>query len=301
MVSHTLPALAGDSGLSTYLQAIRAFPMLKPNEEYMLAKRYREHADREAAHDLVTSHLRLVVKMARRYVGYGLPLSDLISEGNIGLMSAVRKFDPEKGFRLATYARWWIKSAIAHFVLKSWSLVRIGSLNSQKKLFYTLRTAKHKLAIMDHGDLTPEDADRLADRYSLPADEITRVNQRITRRDYSLNQRIGDGDGTDEYIDCIPAVAPNPESSFADLEERDYQKRLIAEAMAGLKLREREIISARWLTEKPATLEELGKRLRLSRERVRQLEKHALEFIKAKVGEWNAFDGASSARTAGPA
>ena len=301
MASYTLPALAGDSGLSTYLQAIRAFPMLKPNEEYMLAKRYREHTDREAAHDLVTSHLRLVVKMARRYVGYGLPLSDLISEGNIGLMSAVRKFDPEKGFRLATYARWWIRSAIAHFVLKSWSMVRIGTLSSQKKLFYTLRTAKHKLAIMDHGDLAPEDAERLADRYSLPADEITRVNQRITRRDYSLNQRIGDDDGTDEYIDCIPAVTPDPEACFADLEERDYKKRLITKAMAGLDEREREIVTARWLTETPATLEDLGKRLSLSRERVRQLEKHALNFIKAKVGEWNVLDRTSTTGTAGPA
>ncbi len=276
-----LPSLEGDGGLANYFRSIRAFPMLEAEEEYMLAKRWVEHEDTAAAHRLVTSHLRLVAKIAMGYRHYGLPLADLISEGNLGLMKAVKKFDPEKGFRLATYAMWWIKASLNEFVLNSWSLVKIGTLATQKKLFFNLRRVKAKLRLLDAGDLPPEGVAAIAAELGVPETDVVAMNRRMAGRDSSLNAPVGEG-GT-EVVDLIADDADNQEGTYARSEEMRIGRKLIATALETLTDREREIFVERRLRDDPVTLEELGGRYGVSRERIRQIEVKAFEKVRAIV------------------
>lgn len=276
-----LPSLEGDGGLAGYFRAIRAFPMLEAEEEYMLAKRWVEHDDTAAAHRLVTSHLRLVAKIAMGYRHYGLPLADLISEGNLGLMKAVKKFDPEKGFRLATYAMWWIKASLNEFVLNSWSLVKIGTLATQKKLFFNLRRVKAKLRLLDAGDLPPEGVAAIAAELEVPEADVVAMNRRMAGRDSSLNAPVGEG-GT-EVVDLIADDADSQEGAYARSEELRIGRTLIARALETLTDREREVFVERRLRDDPVTLEELGGRYGVSRERIRQIEVKAFEKVSAIV------------------
>ena len=278
-MSSILPVV--DSGLDKYLREIRAFPMLEAEEEYMLARRLQEHGDTDAAHRLVTSHLRLVAKIAWGYRHYGLPLSDLISEGNTGLMRAVKKFDPEKGFRLATYAMWWIKAALNEFVLGSWSLVRIGTLSAQKKLFFNLRRIKAKLAILEQGDLSPQNVKAIATELDVPEDDVVMMNRRMTGRDSSLNIPVGEGGVEIESL--IADTADNQEVSFAKREELGKGRTLIAQALESLDERERSIFVERRLNDEPPTLEELGEKYGVSRERIRQIEAKAFTKVQSIV------------------
>ena len=280
--SLTLPEVPVDGGLSRYFQEVWRFPMLEPDEEYMLAQRYRAHGDTDAAHRLVTSHLRLVAKIAMKYKGYGLPMSDLVSEGNIGLMRAVKKFEPERGFRLSTYAMWWIKAAITEYVLKSWSLVKLGTVASQKKLFFSLRTIKSKLNIMDTGELTDEQADELSENLNVSAADIKQINRRMSARDSSLNARLADDEGM-EFQDTLVDDRPSPEAMLADSEEFGARHEMLQAALADLPERERAIFIERRLSEDPRTLEELGAEYGVSRERIRQLENRAFEKIQAAL------------------
>ncbi len=282
--SLTLPQVPVDGGLSRYFQEIWRFPMLEADEEYMLAKRYQSHGDTDAAHQLVTSHLRLVAKIAMKYKGYGLPMSDLVSEGNIGLMRAVKKFDPERGFRLSTYAMWWIKASITEYVLKSWSLVKLGTVASQKKLFFSLRTIKSKLNIMDTGELTDEQANELSENLNVSAADIQQINRRMSARDYSLNATVADEDGM-EFQDTLVDERPSPEAFLAEREEYGARNTLLTDALSVLSDREREIFVERRLSESPKTLEELGEVYGVSRERVRQLEARAFEKVQKAVLE----------------
>lgn len=270
-----------DTGLSRYLREIRDFPMLPVEDEYMLARRWREHEDSAAAHQLVTSHLRLVAKIAIGYRHYGLPVADLISEGNIGLMRAVKKFDPERGFRLATYAMWWIKAALNEFVLNSWSLVKLGSLSAQKKLFFNLRRVKAQLSIMDHGEMTPENVAAIAEELDVPVDDVVAMNRRMSGRDSSLNVTVGLG--AVEIQDLIADTSDGPEDSLAHHEEMGKGRTLIGQALGLLDMREREIFTERRLTDDPPTLEELGVRYGVSRERIRQIEAKAFTKVQAFV------------------
>ena len=285
MPSIALPAPSEERGLGNYLREIRAFPILSPEEEFMCARRWREHGDREAAHRLVTSHLRLVVKIARRYSGYRLPFADLIAEGNVGLMKAVRKFDPDRGFRLATYAMWWIKAEIMEFVLRSWSLVRIGPMSMQKRLFFSLRRARARLNIMEQEQLTADQIDRLAAETGAPVDDIAWLSHRMAARDVSLNQPVGDDEAGDERIDWLRDESADPERRVAEAEERAWRERIVAQAMAVLSPRDREIVGARWLGDGKVTLEELGRRYGISRERVRQIEERAMRKMKAAIAD----------------
>eukprot|EP01012_Entosiphon_sulcatum_P033295 TRINITY_DN4214_c1_g3_i1.p2 TRINITY_DN4214_c1_g3~~TRINITY_DN4214_c1_g3_i1.p2 ORF type:complete len:304 (+),score=73.16 TRINITY_DN4214_c1_g3_i1:490-1401(+) len=274
-----MPALPDEGSLSRYLSEIRKFPMLEPGEEFMLAKAWREHGDSEAAHRLVTSHLRLVAKIAMGYRGYGLPVSELISEGNVGMMQAVKRFEPDKGFRLATYAMWWIRAAIQEYILRSWSLVKIGTTAAQKKLFFNLRRMKGKLAALEEGDLKPEHVAQIAHNLAVTEAEVVSMNRRLAAPDHSLNAPLRiDGEG--EWQDWLVDETPNQEVRLAEREEMDIRRSLLNDAMGGLTDRERDILQRRRLVEEPVTLEDLSQEYGISRERVRQIEVRAFEKLQ---------------------
>jgi RNA polymerase sigma-32 factor len=289
MTTLPLPAVPLDGGLSQYFQQVFRFPVLKGEKEYMLAKRWKEHGDVEAAHELVTSHLRLVAKIAMSYRGYGLPVADLVSEGNIGLMKAVRKFEPEKGFRLSTYAMWWIRASITEYILKSWSLVKLGTVAAQKKMFFSLRKLKGRLKIMDNGELSPDQATILAKDLNVSESDVIGMNRRLASRDLSLNTPVSDENAT-EFQDTLVDESPSPEAIVADGEEMDYRRGLLRDAMKVLPARERHILTERRLKDEPITLEELGKNYGISRERVRQLEVRAFEKVTNAIEESVAED-----------
>jgi RNA polymerase sigma-32 factor len=284
MARTSLPAIAaGEGGLSHYLAEIRKFPMLAPDEEYMLAKAYKEHGDRDAAHRLVTSHLRLVAKIAMGYRGYGLPIGEVISEGNVGLMQAVKRFEPERGFRLATYAMWWIKASIQEYILRSWSLVKMGTTASQKRLFFNLRKVKGQIQALDDGDLRPDQVDTIARRLGVTRDEVVSMNRRLGG-DASLNAPLrADGESGGEWQDWLVDESPNQESLLAESEELENRRKLLADAIGVLNDRERRIFEARRLAEDPITLEELSGEFGVSRERVRQIEVRAFEKVQEAV------------------
>ena len=276
----SLPNLSG--GLSRYLAEIRKFPMLTPEEECSYARRWREQGDRNAAYRLVTSHLRLVAKIAMRYRGYGLPMGDIVSEGNVGLMIAVKRFDPEKGFRLATYAMWWIRATIQEYILRAWSLVRIGTNTAQKKLFFRLRRTKAEISALEDGDLRPEHAQLIAARLGVEQGDVIDMDRRL-RGDVSLNIPINDRREAGEWQDWLVDPSSDPETTSAEREEYSKRRAVLRDALESLTAREREIIQARHLAEEPATLETLANKYRVSRERVRQIELRALEKLKAGV------------------
>jgi len=277
-----LPVLATEGNLAIYLQEIKKFPILSAEEEYMLAKRYKEHGDTKAAHKLVTSHLRLVAKIAMGYRGYGLPVTDLISEGNVGIMQAVKKFDPEKGFRLATYAMWWIRAQIQEYVLHSWSLVKIGTTAAQKKLFFNLKKLKKQLSSIDSDSLSPENAREIASRLNVKEAEVLDMDNRLYSGDQSLNVKVGD-EGDTEWQDMLIDSNERQDKIIEKSSEYSYRKKIFKEALKVLNEREREIINLRKLREKPLKLEELSKKFKISRERVRQIEEKALEKLQKKV------------------
>ena len=281
---NNLPALAGDVTLSNYLNEIKKFPMLSAEEEYTLANRLTIHGDTDAAHQLVTSHLRLVAKLAMGYKGYGLPITDIISEGNVGLMQAVQKFDPEKGFRLATYALWWVKAAMQEYILRSWSLVKIGTTAVQKKLFFNLRRAKNQIQAYEDGDLNPENLEKISKQLNVPEKEVVNMNRRLSGADPSLNAKISSDDGSQtEWQDWIEADQPNQEEEYAEKEEDGIRKELISEALKVLNERELDIVQTRRLSEESTTLEDLSEKYEISRERVRQIEVRALDKIKEEI------------------
>mgnify|MGYP000269359431 FL=1 len=277
-----LPALSSEGNLSIYLQEIKKFPILTAEEEYMLAKRYKEHGDSEAAHKLVTSHLRLVAKIAMGYRGYGLPVTDLISEGNVGIMQAVKKFDPERGFRLATYAMWWIRAQIQEYVLHSWSLVKIGTTAAQKKLFFNLRKLKNQLSSIDSGNLSPENAREIASRLNVKEAEVLDMDNRLFSGDQSLNVQIGE-EGDTEWQDMLVDSNDTQDNILANSNELSFRKKIFEQALEVLNDREKEIISLRKLKDKPVKLEELSKKFNISRERVRQIEEKAFEKLQKQV------------------
>ena len=285
MARTTIPTISPEASLSRYLQEIRKFPMLEVEEEYVLAKRWREHEDVEAAHKMVTSHLRLVAKMAMGYRGYGLPLGDVIAEGNVGLMQAVKRFDPERGFRLATYAMWWIRASIQEYILHSWSLVKIGTTAAQKKLFFNLRKVKGQIKAIEEGDLTPEHVTEIATRLDLPEVDVINMNRRLSSSDQSLNATIRD-DGDSEWIDWLVEEEPDQEVVYGETQELDQRRKLLKQAMAILSERERDILDERRLKDDPSTLEDLSKKYGISRERVRQIEVRA--FVKVQKSMKNA-------------
>ena len=274
-----LPVLAGESGLSRYLTEIRKFPLLSAQDEYMFAKRWQEHEDPEAARHLVTSHLRLVAKIAMGYRGYGLPVSEIVSEGNVGLMQAVKRFEPDKGFRLATYAMWWIRAAIQEYVLRSWSMVKLGTTAAQKKLFFNLRKAKNHIGAIEEGDLTPEHVATLTDRLGVTERELTEMNRRLSGGDASLNAPLR-SEGESEWQDWLADDAPDQETRLAEREEMGDRHNLLEKAMGELTEREQEIIRARRLRDEPSTLEDLSQKFGISRERVRQIEVRAFEKLQ---------------------
>ena len=278
----TLPALSGDGSLAFYLREIRKFPMLEAGEEYILAKRWRDEGNVEAAHKLVTSHLRLVAKIAIGYRGYGLPLSDLIAEGNLGMMQAVKRFDPERGFRLATYAMWWIRAAIQEYVLHSWSLVKIGTTSAQKKLFFNLRRMKRDMRAIDDGELSPEQVTRIAHNLAVSEDEVIHMNRRLIGGDQSLNAPVS-MEGGGEWQDWLADETDSQEQILGIAQETAHRQRLLASAMMRLDDREREIIMARRLAEPAATLEDLSQKLGVSRERIRQIEVRAFEKLQDNI------------------
>jgi RNA polymerase sigma-32 factor len=278
-----IPALGPDASLNRYLSEIRKFPLLAPEEEYMLAKRWQEHQDPEAATRLVTSHLRLVAKIAMGYRGYGLPVSELIAEGNIGLMQGVKKFEPERGFRLATYAMWWIKASIQEYILRSWSLVKIGTTAAQKKLFFNLRRMKGKLAAIEEGDLHPDDVKKIATDLGVSEEDVVSMNRRMAKGgDTSLNAPLRE-DGEGEWQDWLQDDGPSQETVAADREEADIRHGLLREALLTLNERERHILTQRRLTEDPQTLEDLSQEYGISRERVRQIEVRAFEKLQSEM------------------
>jgi len=280
--SATLPILTAESGLSRYLEEIRKFPMLEPQDEYMLAKRWREHGDRDAAHKLVTSHLRLVAKIAMGYRGYGLPISEVVSEGNVGLMQAVKRFEPEKGFRLATYAMWWIKAAIQEYILRSWSLVKMGTTANQKKLFFNLRKAKSKISALEEGDLRPDQVKLIAKRLGVTEQDVIDMNRRLGG-DASLNTPIREEGDAGEWQDWLVDEHASQESNLVASEELDNRKKALTDALSVLNERERRIFVARRLAEEPVTLEDLADEFAVSRERVRQIEVRAFEKVQKAV------------------
>ncbi len=283
MSTLSLPAVPIESGLTRYFREIWKFPVLDPAEEYMLAKRWHEHGDVDAAHKLVTSHLRLVAKIAMKYRGYGLPMSDLVSEGNVGLMKAVKKFEPERGFRLSTYAIWWIKAAITEHILKSWSLVKMGTVAAQKKLFFSLRRLKGHLDIVDSGELEPEQVRQLATALDVPEGELVEMNRRMAARDASLNAKVSYEDDGIEFQDTLVDEQPSPEENVSVRQELGYRRGLLKKALAMLPERDRRIFVERQLSEEPATLEELGQEYGISRERVRQLEARAFSKVQKVI------------------
>ena len=284
MARNNLPTIAaGEGGLNRYLDEIRKFPMLEPQEEYMLAKRYQEHDDRNAAHKLVTSHLRLVAKIAMGYRGYGLPIGEVVSEGNVGLMQAVKKFEPDRGFRLATYAMWWIKAAIQEYILRSWSLVKMGTTANQKRLFFNLRRLKGKIQALDEGDLKPEQVKEIATTLKVSEDEVVSMNRRLSG-DASLNAPIKASEGdSGQWQDWLVDDHDNQEEILIEQDELESRRALLANAMKVLNDRERRIFEARRLTEEPLTLEDLSAEFDISRERVRQIEVRAFEKVQDAV------------------
>ncbi|MFQ5764476.1 MAG: RNA polymerase sigma factor RpoH [Rhodospirillales bacterium] len=271
-----------DANLSRYLQRIRRYPMLEAEEEFRLAKRWRDHEDADAAHKLVTSHLRLVAKIAKGYQGYGLPLGELISEGNVGMMQAIRRFDPDRGFRLATYGMWWIRAAIQEYILHSWSLVKMGTTAAQKKLFFNLRKVKGRIQAIEDGDLHPDHVTTIADRLNVPETEVINMNRRLTGPDQSLNAPVRD-DGEGEWQDWLVEGSDDQEFTLAESQELENRRRLLASAMGNLSDRERHILSERRLRDAPATLQDLSNHYGISRERVRQIEVRAFEKIQRSV------------------
>jgi RNA polymerase sigma-32 factor len=282
MAQSNLPILSAEGGLSRYLQEIRKFPMLEPNEEFMLAKRYKEHEDPAAAQKLITSHLRLVAKIAMGYRGYGLPISEVISEGNVGLMHAVKRFEPDKGFRLATYAMWWIRAAIQEYVLRSWSLVKIGTTAAQKRLFFNLRKVKGQIAALDDGNLHPEQIKQIATTLHVTEADVVSMNQRLTG-DASLNAPMRADEGSSEWQDWLVDDTPDQETTLGNSEEYDERMGLLSNAMGELNEREKAIFQARRLKDDPATLEELAQDYNVSRERIRQIEVRAFEKVQEAV------------------
>jgi len=279
-VPATVPALGGDASLNRYLSEIRKFPLLKPEQEYMLAKRYAEHQDPDAAAQLVTSHLRLVAKIAMGYRGYGLPVSELISEGNIGLMQGVKKFEPDRGFRLATYAMWWIRASIQEFILRSWSLVKMGTTAAQKKLFFNLRRMKNSIEAFEDGDLHPDDVEKIATHLGVTNDEVVSMNRRMAMGgDTSLNVPMRE-DGEGQWQDWLADDSPLQDERVADAQEKDLRHDMLVEAMDDLNDREKHILAERRLAEEPKTLEELSQVYGVSRERVRQIEVRAFEKLQ---------------------
>jgi RNA polymerase sigma-32 factor len=282
MSSRGLPSLQSEGGLSRYLSEIRKFPLLAPEEEYMLAKRWKEHEDPEAARKLVTSHLRLVAKIAMGYRGYGLPVSEIVAEGNVGLMQAVKRFEPDKGFRLATYAMWWIRASIQEYILRSWSLVKMGTTAAQKKLFFNLRKAKTKIEAIEEGDMTPEHVATIADQLGVPEREVIDMNRRLSGPDSSLNAPLK-SDSESEWQDWLADDTIDQETRMAEREELGERHELLTGALGELTEREREIIQARRLQDDPATLEELSQKYGVSRERVRQIEVRAFEKLQTQM------------------
>ena len=282
-VPANIPALGPDASLNRYLSEVRKFPLLAPEEEYMLAKRWQEHQDPEAATRLVTSHLRLVAKIAMGYRGYGLPVSELIAEGNIGLMQGVKKFEPERGFRLATYAMWWIKASMQEYILRSWSLVKIGTTAAQKKLFFNLRRMKGKLAAIEDGDLHPDDVKKIATDLGVPEEDVVQMNRRMAKGgDTSLNAPLRE-DGEGEWQDWLADDGPSQETVAADKQEADIRHDLLREALLTLNDRERHILTQRRLIDEPQTLEDLSQEYEISRERVRQIEVRAFEKLQKEM------------------
>jgi RNA polymerase sigma-32 factor len=282
MAVRNLPSLVSDSNLSRYLSEIRQFPMLEQSEEFMLAKRWQEHQDTEAAHRLVTSHLRLVAKIAMGYRGYGLPMSEVISEGNVGLMQAVKRFDPDKGFRLATYAMWWIRAAIQEYILHSWSLVKIGTTAAQKKLFFNLRRIKGQLKALEEGDLRPETVKEIATRLDVPESDVVDMNRRLAAPDHSLNAPVRmDGEG--EWQEWLVDETDSQETILAESQELGRRQKLLDRALKLLNPRERRILSERRLKDEPTTLEDLSKEFGISRERVRQIEVRAFDKVQRAI------------------
>jgi RNA polymerase sigma-32 factor len=277
-----LPSIASEGALARYLQEIRRFPMLQADEEYMLAKRWREHNDPEAAHRLVTSHLRLVAKIAMGYRGYGLPLSELISEGNVGMMQAVKRFDPDRGFRLATYAMWWIRASMQEYILHSWSLVKIGTTAAQKKLFFNLRRLKGQIQAIEEGDLTPEHVAKIAQELDVPESDVVSMNRRLMAPDNSLNAPLRvDGEG--EWQDWLVDDEASQESKLGERQELGLRRDLLKSAMSHLTERERDILKERRLKENPTTLEDLSAKYGISRERVRHIEVRAFEKLQKAI------------------
>jgi RNA polymerase sigma-32 factor len=277
-----LPIVTAEGGLTRYLEEIRRFPMLEPQQEYMLAKSWKEHGDRDAAHQLVTSHLRLVAKIAMGYRGYGLPISEVISEGNVGLMQAVKRFEPEKGFRLATYAMWWIKASIQEYILRSWSLVKMGTTANQKKLFFNLRKAKSKISALQEGDLRPDQVQIIAKRLGVTEQDVVDMNRRLGG-DASLNAPIRDDGESGEWQDWLADDSESQESVMAEHEELDNRRKALSSALEVLNDRERRIFQARRLADEPVTLEDLAAEFGVSRERVRQIEVRAFEKVQKAV------------------
>ncbi|MBX9590492.1 MAG: RNA polymerase sigma factor RpoH [Hyphomonadaceae bacterium] len=279
-----LPTIANDSGgLARYLEEIRKFPMLEPEEEFMLAKRWQEHNDTDAAHRLVTSHLRLVTRIAMGYRGYGLPIGEVISEGNVGLMQAVKRFEPDKGFRLATYAMWWIRASIQEYILRSWSLVKMGTTAAQKKLFFNLRRMKGQIKALEEGDLRPDQVKQIATKLGVPEDDVISMNRRLGG-DASLNAPVrADMEGGGEWQDWLVDDTPDQEERLVESEELDHRRAYLAKALSTLNDREKRIFEARRLAEEPATLEDLSEEFGVSRERIRQIEVRAFEKVQAAV------------------
>ena len=278
----SLPIVTAEGGLSRYLEEIRRFPMLEPQQEYMLAKSWREQGDREAAHQLVTSHLRLVAKIAMGYRGYGLPISEIVSEGNVGLMQAVKRFEPEKGFRLATYAMWWIKASIQEYILRSWSLVKMGTTANQKKLFFNLRKAKSKISALQEGDMRPDQVTVIAKRLGVTEQDVVDMNRRLGG-DSSLNAPIREDGDSGEWQDWLADDSASQETVMAEHEELDNRRKALSDALTVLNDRERRIFEARRLADNPITLEELADEFGVSRERVRQIEVRAFEKVQKAV------------------
>ena len=289
MASYTnLPAPSPEQGLNRYLQEIRKFPLLEPEEEYMLAKRWVDHQDPDAAHKMVTSHLRLAAKIAMGYRGYGLPQAEVISEANVGLMQAVKRFDPERGFRLATYAMWWIRASIQEYILRSWSLVKLGTTTGQKKLFFNLRKAKNRIGALEEGDLLPENVARIARDLSVTEEEVISMNRRLAGSDSSLNAMVGgggDGDSSTQWQDWLEDTDADQASAYAEQDELDARRELLAEAMEVLNDREKDILVQRRLQDDPVTLEELSGVYEVSRERIRQIEVRAFEKLQNRMRE----------------
>jgi RNA polymerase sigma-32 factor len=282
MPSTSVPSLSGEGSLTRYLQEIRKFPMLEPEEEYMLAKRWKEREDSEAAHRLVTSHLRLVAKIAMGYRGYGLPLSELISEGNVGMMQAVKRFDPDRGFRLATYAMWWIRAAIQEYILHSWSLVKMGTTAAQKKLFFNLRKLKGQLQAVEDGDLSPENLKKIATELDVPEADVISMNRRLASPDHSLNAPLR-SDSEGEWQDWLVDETESQETRLGERQELGLRRDLLEKAMTHLNERERHILGERRLKDSPTTLEDLSQQYGISRERVRQIEVRAFEKLQKAI------------------